>query len=100
MFLDLLVSEVGNAKPAGNETRLNCPFCGEHKHKMYVCNNGKKEGQWTCFKCGESGNPVSFVMKYFMMTYTEATDLLLQYDYDVTTKSDSHMTSLSAYGND
>lgn len=100
MFLDLLISEVGDAKGAGNETRFNCPFCGEHKHKLYVCNSGKKEGQWTCFKCGESGNPVSFVMKYFMMTYTEATDLLLQYDYDVNAKRDNQRVSLSSYGND
>jgi transcription elongation factor Elf1 len=97
MFLDLLRQEVGDAKGAGGETRFNCPFCNEHKHKLYVSND---KGLWTCFKCGMSGNPVKFVQEYFMMTFTEAVDLLAQYDYDVKAERDNQKVSLSTYGND
>lgn len=97
MFLDLLRQELGNAKAAGGETRFCCPFCGERKHKLYVSND---KGLWTCFKCEESGNPISFVTKYYALSFTEAVDLLAQYDYDVNTERDTQKATLSDYGSD
>jgi DNA primase len=97
MFLDLLKQELGDSRDAGNETRFNCPFCGNTKHKFYVANSGLKEGQWICFKCSETGNPVSFVMKYYMVDYMEAIDILLTYDYDVRAERQNQM-SLNQYG--
>lgn len=96
MFLDLLKQELGSARDAGGETRFNCPFCGNNKHKFYVRN---KDGLWICFKCSETGNPVSFVMQYYSVDYIEAVDILLTYDYDVHAER-QNQTSLSQYGSD
>jgi DNA primase len=96
MFLDLLKQELGNLRDAGNETRFNCPFCGNTKHKFYVHNT---DGLWICFKCSETGNPVSFVMKYYNVTYPEAVDILATFDYDVNAERQSQV-SLSQYGSD
>ncbi|WCS69736.1 DNA primase [Bacillus phage vB_BsuM-Goe25] len=80
MFIDLLYQELGESKDAGAETRFCCPFCGENKHKMYIQDHS---GLWICFKCDERGNPVSFVMKYYNVSYEEAVDILATYDHDV-----------------
>lgn len=81
MFLDLLYQELGDNKPAsGGETRFNCQFCGNTKYKFYVHD---ATGLWQCKVCGEKGNPVSFVMKHFQVTFPEAKDILETYDYEV-----------------
>ena len=96
MFIDLLKQELGAYKTAGAELRFNCPFCGSSKYKFYVHNTS---GLWICFKCSETGNPVSFVMKYFHATYTEAVDILATYDYDVYEQRQGQ-ASLNQYGKD
>lgn len=96
MFLDLLKQELGDSKFASGETRFCCPFCGERKYKFYVQND---KGLWICFKCSETGNPVSFVMKYFNVSYTEAVDILSTYDYDVHGESSNRLNP-KQYGND
>jgi DNA primase len=80
MFLDLLKQELGEPRFAEGEHRFNCPFCGESKHKLYV---NDEKGLWTCFKCEERGNPVTFVMNYFNATFPEAVDILESYDHSV-----------------
>ncbi|UNA01518.1 DNA primase [Bacillus phage vB_BcgM] len=81
MFLDLLYQELGDNKPAsGGETRFNCQFCGNTKYKFYVHD---ATGLWQCKVCGEKGNPVSFVMKHFQVTFPDAKDILETYDYEV-----------------
>lgn len=79
MFIDFLHQEIGSSKGAGGETRFNCPFCGETKYKMYVSND---KGLWICFKCSKQGNPVSFVMQYYGVTFPEAKDILKTYGYE------------------
>lgn len=96
MFLDLLKQELGDSRTAVGETRFNCPFCTDTKHKFYVHN---ENGLWICFKCSETGNPVSFVMKYYNVSYVEAIDILATYDYDVHAARESQYT-LSQYGQD
>jgi hypothetical protein len=96
MFLDLLKQELGDSRDAGNETRFNCPFCGSTKHKFYVQD---QSGLWICFKCSETGNPVSFVMKYYNVDYVEAIDILATFDYDVNAER-QQQTSLAQYGSD
>jgi transcription elongation factor Elf1 len=96
MFLDLLKQELGDSRDAGNETRFNCPFCGSTKHKFYVQDT---TGLWICFKCSEQGNPVSFVMKYYNVSYVEAIDILATFDYDVNAERQSQF-SLNQYGDD
>lgn len=95
MFLDFLEQEIGESKDAGTQERFNCPFCGETKHKFYV---NKDNGLWLCFKCSEKGNPVSFVMKFYNMSYTEAVDVLSMYDYDV--EAGNTRYSPTQYGDD
>lgn len=97
MFMDLLKQELGDSREAGEETRFNCPFCSDMKHKFYVNN---KSGLWICFKCSATGNLVSFVMKYFMVDYMEAVDILLTYDYDVKAARQEQQYSLNNYGAD
>lgn len=95
MFMDLLEEELGESKPAGNETRFNCPFCLNTKHKFYVENADL--GRWICFKCSRSGNPVSFVMQYYHVDFEEAKEILLTYDYDVE-EYKKQRTSFTGYG--
>lgn len=95
MFIDLLSNELGHPKSAGTEDRFNCPFCESSKYKFYVhVANDKRNGLWHCFKCGERGNPVSFVMKFYRVGFQEALDILEMYDYsfqdrEFTPKDDS-----------
>lgn len=53
----LHISEHG--KRSGKNITADCPFCGEEK-KFSL--NAEK-GLWQCFKCGETGNSVSFLAK-------------------------------------
>lgn len=47
---------------AGNEIRINCPFCGNDNKKMYF----SSKGMYHCFVCGESGGSLlSFLSKYY-----------------------------------
>lgn len=86
MFLDLLKQELGEDKEVGDQSRFDCPFCGEHKKRFYVDN---QKGLWICFKCSEKGNPVTFVMSYFSVGFPEASDILASFDYDVEAMKDS-----------
>lgn len=96
MFLDLLKQELGEHRDAMEEVRFNCPFCGERKHKFYV---HKEKGLWICFKCSEKGNPLSFVMEYYNVSFPEAVDILATFDYDVNGERDNKFTP-AQYGND
>lgn len=96
MFLDIFIQELGDSKPAGNETRFNCPFCGNTKYKLYVEN---RRGLWQCKRCGEDGNPVSFVMKYYGVDFAEAAEILEMYDYDVKAQRKQNAT-IAQYGAD
>lgn len=85
MFVDLLSNELGHPKDIGKEFRYNCPFCEPNqKYKFYVhvADDGRKD-LWNCFKCGERGNPVSFVMKYYQVGFQDALDILEGYDYNL-----------------
>lgn len=90
MFIDFLKQELGESRDAGGETRFNCPFCGETDQKMYVQNS---KGLWICFKCSETGNPVSFVMKHYGIGFVEAKDILALHGYDVDTGEGEYDTS-------
>lgn len=68
-FILLLEEQLGESKPAGDNTRFCCPFCGEMNYKFYVRND---TGVYQCFHCGRKGNPVSFLENYFHYNYKEA----------------------------
>lgn len=83
MFSDLLTAELGTPIDIGDEYRYNCPFCESNdKHKLYLhVAEDDKENLWHCFKCGERGNPISFVMKYFQVNFNDSLDILEGFDY-------------------
>ncbi|UPI12112.1 hypothetical protein [Bacillus phage SBSphiJ2] len=93
MFMDLIHEELGNSKDSGKDTRFNCPFCGEDDHKFYV----RKDAPhiWRCFKCPEKGNAVSFVMKFYQVSYPDAVDILETYDYDVELYQNNDFAAIS-----
>lgn len=84
MFSDLLDNELGYPKDTGTDYRYNCPFCGSDKYKLYLrVAEGAMQNVWHCFRCGEAGNPITFVMKYFHVSYPEALDILETYDFNM-----------------
>ncbi|ANM46057.1 DNA primase [Bacillus phage Belinda] len=97
MFMDFVEQELGIGVPANGEMRFNCPFCGNDKHKFYVETNPR--GLWQCKRCGESGNPISFVMKLYEVTYKASREILEGYDYDPEEYRKGNM-SHSRYGAD
>lgn len=80
MFTDLVKQELGDSRTVGGDERFNCPFCGETKRRLYVRID---TGVWHCFRCSEKGNPLTFVMKYFGVSYADAIDILETYGHDV-----------------
>lgn len=90
MFTDLLSNELGSPKYAVRDYRYNCPFCDyDTKYKFYVRveEGHPKNNLWHCFKCGSSGNPVSFVMKYYNVSFKEALEILEEYGYRFNNKN-------------
>ena len=83
MFSDLLTNELGIPKDIEHELRYNCPFCEpNHDYKLYVkVSDDSTNGLWICFKCGRKGNPISFVMEYFGVSFEEALEILEGYGY-------------------
>lgn len=78
-FLVLLEEELGESKPAGDNTRFCCPFCGETSYKFYVRND---TGIYQCFHCGRKGNPISFLENYYHYNYKEAKEQVEDWDSD------------------
>ena len=79
-FRDYLDLELDDSIDIGKEKRYDCPFCDDTKHRFYVkVSSDNTDGLWFCQKCKESGNPVSFVMKYNGVGYREARDILEMY---------------------
>ena len=48
----------------------SCPLCGKEDH-FYV---GKSNGLWDCKSCGESGNTVQFLQKFYELAVKATTD--------------------------
>lgn len=63
----------------GNQLNFNCPFCDDHRKKMYVSPKGK----FICFLCETRGNSiVSFISQLDKISYQEATSALKDYGLD------------------
>lgn len=56
---------------AGDEARADCPFC-DHAGKLYV---NVQTGLWQCHRCGEKGNPATFLQKLWEHSDTTTTVL-------------------------
>ena len=92
MFIDLLDEVAIAKKESGNEIRYNCPFCGEQRQKFYI--QSSDPYLWHCKKCDRHGNPASFVMSYYSVSFPEAKDMLENYDYYV---GDATKTAVNEY---
>ena len=64
-----IIGEVVNLKRRGSNYLGLCPF---HNEKTPSFTVSDVKGIYKCFGCGESGNAVSFMMKYHNMTYIDA----------------------------
>lgn len=80
--LDVLeiISHYIEVKKMGSSYKACCPFHQE-KTPSFVINQNK--GFYHCFGCGESGDGITFVMKYEKLNYAEALEKLAQM-YNVT----------------
>lgn len=69
----------------GSELRFNCPFCGEIKQKFYVAlytKHGYPAGVFQCKHCEESGNVITFLMKFYKIPYSGAKEFLDDWNND------------------
>ena len=84
---------------SGQEVATRCPFCGEHRHKLYISPDGK----YICFKCGtHGGSLISLIMHTEHTTRDNAYRLLKEHGVSsssirIVTQSDnfSLLTELS-----
>ncbi len=53
------LGSIDDYSESGQEIATSCPFCGEHRHKLYISSSGK----YICFKCGtHGGSLISLIM--------------------------------------
>lgn len=53
------LGSIDDYSESGQEIATRCPFCGEHRHKLYISPSGK----YICFKCGtHGGSLISLIM--------------------------------------
>jgi DNA primase len=53
------LGSIDDYSESGSEIATRCPFCGEHRHKLYISADGK----YICFKCGiHGGSLISLIM--------------------------------------
>ena len=68
----------------GRQVSINCPFCEtyENDFKLYI---GKDSPElWLCFRCGNKGNPNTFIQMYEGVDYKDAKNILELYGVDDT----------------
>ncbi|QQO38095.1 DNA primase / DNA helicase [Staphylococcus phage vB_SauH_SPJ2] len=84
-FEDFLSQEIGTPKEnTVGELRYCCPFCGEQKYKFYVKQSlDSTNGMYHCKKCGEHGNPITFMKSYYSITGRQAFELLETKNIDI-----------------
>lgn len=84
-FEDFLIEHLGQPKTeTDGEIMFDCPFCSDKRHRFGVkVSLDDKNGLWQCFNCGETGNPISFVKKFYNVNGKEAIDLLDKNNIDI-----------------
>lgn len=76
-----VIGSVVPLKKAGSNYKGLCPFHNE-KTPSFVVSPSKQI--FTCFGCGESGNVIKFVMKYYNLEFIPAVEkLAVQYNIDL-----------------
>lgn len=84
-FEDFLEEQLGKASESTpGELKFNCPFCSETKKRFYVKQSmDSKNGQYICFNCGETGNPITFMKEYYNVDSKTAFKLLEQNNIEI-----------------
>lgn len=97
-FEDFLIEHLGTPLESTiGELRFNCPFCSDTKKRFYVKKSlDSSNGQYICFNCEETGNPITFVKNYYNVEGRSAKVILEQnnidIDFDKTIKFDNSLT--------
>lgn len=79
VLLDIL--RVTDYLEAGNEVRIDCPFCNNTNKKLYISN----KGMYHCFVCGVSGGSITgFLADYYKISFYEAKVMLKDYQFSET----------------
>lgn len=70
------LGSIDDYSESGQEIATSCPFCGEHRHKLYL----SPEGKYICFKCGaHGGSLISLIMHTEHTTRDNAYRLLKEH---------------------
>lgn len=70
------LGSIDDYSESGQEIATRCPFCGEHRHKLYISPTGK----YICFKCGtHGGSLISLIMHTEHTTRDNAYRLLKEH---------------------
>ncbi len=68
-----VIGSVLTLKSSGSSLKACCPF---HKEKTPSFMVNRNRQSYHCFGCGETGDVISFVQKYYNLTFTEAIERL------------------------
>ena len=88
--IEEVVGDFVRLKKSGQNYKGNCPFHNE-KTPSFMVNPAKNI--FKCFGCGESGNPVTFVMKHEHYSYPEALKYLAE-KYSISIEEDNSKEEL------
>ena len=88
-----VVGQVVQLKRAGANHKGLCPFHNEKTASFFV---SESRQYYTCFGCGESGDVISFVQKYYNMDFVEAVEKLAE-QYGIEMKKTARDDSRTEY---
>lgn len=91
-ILDVIGREV-KLKRAGSNYKGLCPFHNE-KTPSFVVSESKQ--YFNCFGCGEKGDVISFVEKYYHLDFTESVEKLSQ-DYGIKLEKNRYNDNRNEY---
>lgn len=80
-----VIGSVVQLKRAGSNYKGCCPF---HKEKTPSFIVSESKGMYHCFGCGEHGDAISFIQKYYSLSFPEAVEKLAD-QYGITIEQTS-----------
>lgn len=90
-----VISPLVPLKKSGSNYKACCPF---HKEKTPSFTVSESKQIFHCFGCGASGDAISFVMKYYNLTFPEAVErLAAQYGVVIPRRKDTFISDSPVY---
>lgn len=71
-----IIGQLLDLKPSGKNYKALCPFHQEKNPSFIVF---PETSTWHCFGCGEGGNIITFLRKYYKISFKEAVEYLSKY---------------------